>query len=325
MANTRINYMGLELNNPVIVSSSGLTSSASKIKELADNQAGAVVLKSLFEEQINYESGRLIDESSHSEALDYIRNYSKNKSVDDYLKLIDSAKKQTGIPVIASINCISADDWTSFAKRIESAGADGLELNLFFMPLNKEVRSDQYEDTYLKLAEKIQSEIRIPIAIKLGNHFTNLVRTVHQLKIINIPAVVLFNRFYSPDININTFEFQSAEIFSTPADIRHSLRWIGIISSQLKDIDIAASTGVHDGEGVVKQLLAGATAVQVCSTLYKNGAGRLTSITEFLDKWMDKNNFKKIDDFRGKMSYKKINDPSTYERSQFMKYFSSYD
>ena len=323
MVNTETTYLGLKLRNPIIVSSSGLSNSIEKIKKLEESGAGAVVLKSLFEEQINYDAGTLSKGTDYPEASDYVNYYIKNNSVENYLKLIRQAKEEVSIPVFASINCISSDRWLEFAKRAEDAGADGLEVNVFILPMDKNAKAEKYENIYYELADNLKEKISIPFAFKLGANFTNLVGMVERLNALDVPGVVLFNRFYEPDIDIDSLNFTSAEVFSSPADIRHSLRWVGIISSKVEKIDIAASTGVHDGNGVVKQLLAGAEAVQVCSTIYKNGFGQLKSILEDLKTWMTKKSYDSIEDFRGKMSYKKIANPLIYERSQFMRYFSS--
>ncbi len=320
MSRLETTYLGLKLKNPVIVGSSGLTSSVDKIKEIEKKGAGAVVLKSLFEEQINYEAGYLADTSDSPEALDYVKYYTKNNTVQEYLELIRKAKAEVKIPVIASINCVSAKDWVDFAKKIEQAGADALEVNVFVLPNDRNAPGEKYESIYFDLADKLKKILTIPFAFKLGSHFSNLVGFIQKL---HVPGVVLFNRFYAPDIDIDQMKFVSAEVFSSPSDIRNSLRWVGIVSSKISRIDIAASTGVHDGKAVIKQILAGATAVQVCSTLYKNGIDQLENIIADLEAWMKKNGFEYINEFRGKMSYHKIDDPLVYERSQFMKYFSS--
>ncbi|MFP4023333.1 MAG: dihydroorotate dehydrogenase-like protein [Thiohalospira sp.] len=320
MSRLETTYLGLKLKNPVIVGSSGLTSSIDKIKEIEKKGAGAVVLKSLFEEQINFEAGSLADSSDSPEALDYVKYYTKNNTVQEYLELIRKAKAEVKIPVIASINCVSAKDWVDFAKKIEQAGADALEVNVFVLPNDRNAPGEKYESIYFDLADKLKKIITIPFAFKLGSHFSNLVGFIQKL---HVPGVVLFNRFYAPDIDIDQMKFVSAEVFSSPSDIRNSLRWVGIVSSKISRVDIAASTGVHDGKAVIKQILAGATAVQVCSTLYKNGIGQLENIIADLETWMKKNGFDHINEFRGKMSYHKIDDPLVYERSQFMKYFSS--
>jgi dihydroorotate dehydrogenase (fumarate) len=256
--------------------------------------------------------------SDSPEALDYLNYYVKNNTVAEYLDLIKNAKEAVNIPVIASINCVSSKEWTGFAKSIEEAGADAIEINVFVLPNDKNASAEYYENIYFELAAQLKNTIKIPFAFKLGSHFSNLV--VQKL---NVSGVVLFNRFYSPDIDVDELKFTTSEVFSTPAEIRNSLRWVGIISSKIPDMDIAASTGVHDGKAVVKQLLGGASAVQVCSTLYKNGIDYLETIIKDLEEWMNKHGFENIEEFKGKMSYSKIDDPLVYERSQFMKYFSS--
>lgn len=320
MSQLETTYLGLKLKNPVIVGSSGLTSSIEKIKKIEEKGAGAIVLKSIFEEQIKFEAGKMAIESDSPEAWDYVNYYVKNNKVHEYLELIKKAKEEVKIPVIASINCVSSKEWTGFAKSIEEAGADAIEINVFVLPNDRNASAEHYENIYFELAEKLKSTLNIPFAFKLGSHFSNLVGFIQKL---NVQGVVLFNRFYAPDIDIDNMKFTTSEVFSNPADIRNSLRWVGIISSKIADMDIAASTGVHDGKAVVKQLLAGASVVQVCSTLYKNGIDHLENIIKELEEWMNKHGYSNIDEFRGKMSYSKIDDPLIYERSQFMKYFSN--
>ncbi len=323
MANLSTSYAGLKLRNPFIISSSGITSSLDKIRKLDSLGAGAIVLKSLFEEQISHETMKNLDGSDYPEALDYVKAYTRDNSVSEYLNLIRDAKRAVHIPVIASINCISASEWMDFATRIQEAGADALELNVFFLPVNKEKSPHEYEKIYYNLLEGIRKKISIPVIIKLGYHFTNLTYLVNQLYFRKADGVVLFNRFYEPDINIADMKIISSEVFSSPADIRNSLRWVGIISSEVPLIDIAASTGVHSGEAAVKQVLAGAKAVQVCSVLYKNGIEFLPKLIDRFEFWMIEHNYKSIEEFRGKMNYSNVGDPAVYERAQFMKYFSS--
>ena len=325
MVDLTTKYAGLTLKNPLIISSSGLTDSADKIKKLEESGAGAVVLKSLFEEQIKYETGTYMQGADYPEAEDYLNYYIRSNNVDQYLALIENARKNVTIPVIASINCITSSEWVDFSKKIEEAGADALELNVYFLPVNKNISSQKYEDIYLKLATRVRELISIPVIIKLGQQFTNIVNLVNELYNRGISAIVLFNRFYSPDINIDTQKIISSDVFSTPADIRHSLRWVAILSHLISEIDIAASTGIHDGEAVIKQLLAGARAVQVCSVIYKKGPGYISEILSDVQKWMMKNNLNSPDQFRGKMNYGNIKDPALYERAQFMKYYSSHN
>ncbi len=328
MANLETKYLGLTLKNPIIVSSSGLTNSVDKIGKLVDAGAGAVVLKSLFEEQINHEINNAIYKGEgfdYPEAVDYIKGYTRDNAVGDYLKLIKDAKTKYDIPVIASINCFSADEWVDFAQQIEAAGADALELNVFTVNTDKNSDPAEYEKLYYEVVSNVSKVINIPISIKLGLYFSNLVNVVNKISVSGAKGVVMFNRFYEPDIDISKMSMTSAEVLSSSADMRRTLRWVAIMSDKVKNIDISASTGVHDGEGVVKQLLAGASSVQVCSAVYKNGPSVVTEMKAKLESWMEEKGYKTISDFKGAMNYGKIGEPGLYERAQFMKYFSTYE
>ncbi len=322
MTDLSTTYAGLELRSPVIVSSSGLTNSIERIKKISGAGAGAVVIKSLFEEQIMHEVGNLSEGSDYPEAEDYVRTYARENSLESYLSIIRGAKEQVEIPIIASINCFSAKEWIDFAGKIENAGADALELNIYFLPISKDKDPREYEKVYLDLVSKVIEKTNLPVIVKLGNGFSNVTWMVNQLYLRGAAAAVLFNRFYAPDIDTNDLSFGSSEVLSSPADIRNSLRWIGIVSSQVDQINLAASTGVHSGMAIVKQILAGATAVQVCSVLYRNGIDYIREMTTELKQWMEKNGYKSLDDFKGKMNYSSLDDPSVYERAQFIKYFS---
>jgi dihydroorotate dehydrogenase (fumarate) len=324
MTDITTNYLGLGLKSPIIISSSGLTNSPEKIMKFEQYGAGAVVLKSLFEEQINYESGRLVEEGLSPEAHDYITGYSRANSVEEYLRLIEKAKKSVKIPVIASINCMTLRDWVSYARNIESAGADALELNVFFLASDSGQSSESIENLYNDILLKVRSITKFPIAVKMSNHFTNLVHTVNNLYVRGASGVVLFNRFYEPDIDVNKMEITSSGVFSNPDDIRQSLRWIGIISDKVEKIHIAGSGGVHGGEAAIKQILAGAKAVQVCSVIYEQGAEYIGKMNNEISSWMNSKGFSSIEQFRGKLNYKNNGNPALYERSQFMKYFSVY-
>jgi len=325
MSDFSTTYLGLKLKNPLIASSSGLTNSLKSIKELEESGVGAVVLKSLFEEQISYEAGQTLGNSDYPEAADYVMNYAKDNSVNTYIKFIEEVKANVSIPVIASINCYTNGDWIKFAKQIEEAGADALEINIYVVPTDLNKTSADYEKIYTGLAERLKETVNIPIAFKLGYQFTSPVSLANQLYFRKIEGVVLFNRFYSPDIDVDKMEIGASHIFSSPADIRHTLRWTSIVSSSLHNMDVSASTGVHDGRALIKLLLAGASTVQVCSVLYKNGIEFAKTLLAELDMWMKEKGFNTIDEFRGKLNYEHIKDPSIYERSQFMKYFSKYE
>jgi dihydroorotate dehydrogenase (fumarate) len=326
MANLATSYMGLNLRNPIIVGSSGLTSSVENVKELEENGAGAVVLKSLFEEQIRFEINKTMKQaeshdSYYPEAQDYITNYSRDHHIDNYLKLISDCKNAVSIPITASINCVSAEEWTAFAKRIEEAGADALELNIFILPADPNLSGEQNEQVYFDIIDQVKKQVNIPIALKISYHFSGLAKTALKLSWAGAKGMVLFNRFYAPDINVDNLKVVPSNVFSTPEEISISLRWVAMLSDRLY-CDIAASTGVHDGKGVVKQLLAGAKAVQIASTLYKNGFGRIGEMLKYLENWMDKHGYKTTEEFTGKLSLKKAENPAAWERVQFMKHFA---
>lgn len=329
MATLATRYMGLELRNPIIIGSSGLTHSVDNVKKLEKSGAGAIVLKSLFEEQIRYEICNTMkqaesEESYYPEAQDYIGNYSRAHHIDNYLKLISDCKKAVSIPVTASINCVSAEEWIYFAKRIQEAGADALELNIFTLPADPNLSGEQVEQVYIDVIDRVMKQVTIPVALKISYHFSGLANTALKLSWTGIKGIVLFNRFYSPDINVDNLKIIPSNVFSTPDEISISLRWVAMLSDRLY-CDIAASTGVHDGKGVVKQLLAGAKAVQITSTLYKNGFGRIGEMLKYLKNWMNKHNYKTTDEFIGKLSLKKAENPAAWERVQFMKNFSGID
>jgi dihydroorotate dehydrogenase (fumarate) len=318
-----VKYLGLSLKSPLIVSSSRLTSTPGYLKEAEDSGAGAVVLKSLFEEQITKHIHTLSTSQGYPEADDYISNYVKAHSVDEYLGLIRKAKEILSIPVIPSINCYSAEGWTGFAKNIEDAGADAIEINVFFLPTDRKKSSADSEKIYFDLIEKLKKTVKIPIAIKLGFHFSNILHLIDQFYMRKVEGVVMFNRFYEPDIDIDRMDIVPASIFSNENERRFVLRWIGMASAQDIKIDISASTGVHSGADAVRYLLAGAHSVQVCSVLYDKGIPFLKNMTRQIETWMDKKGYQSISEFRGKLNYRNYTKPVIYERTQFMKYFSS--
>ena len=318
-----IKYNGLTLKNPIVIGSSALTSNVNSIKELAENGAGAVVLKSLFQEQINIEMDKASNQDFHDypEAHDYAKYYAKEEALQNYLNLISEAKKEVNIPIIASINCVDNTEWTAFAMKIEDAGADAIELNVAILPSDVEKSSKENEKKYFDIIEKVKSIVNIPITLKMSNFSSGLAQLIQKISWTkNVDSIVLFNRFYSPDIDINKMEITSSNTFSTAAEIGTSLRWIALMSGKI-DTDLIASTGVHNSEGVIKQILAGANAVQMVSAIYQHKASYIKIVLKEVEEWMSKNNYSSINDFKGKLSYKNVNDSVSYERIQFMKYF----
>lgn len=318
-------YAGLKLQNPIIVSSSGLTNNAVRNKELEKAGAGAIVLKSLFEEQIEMQSVSLMQDSDFPEASDYIRGYIKANQLNTYIELVKKSKELCSVPIIASINCYKADIWTEFAYQIQTAGADAIELNVFSLETDITYQNDKLRNNYVSILRKIKETVSIPVIVKLGKFVDNLPALVHALKHNGADAVVLFNRFYQPDIDINSMQIVSGNVFSNHSDLSDTLRWTGIISGKIPGIDIASSTGVHDWEDVVKCLLSGATTVQMCSSIYNQGSEIIAQAITCLEEWMQQTQYRTLDEFRGKLSYANIADPGMYERAQFMKYFSNRD
>ena len=323
--NLSTKYLGLDLKSPVIVGSSGLTDSVKKIVELEKNGAAAVVLKSIFEEEITMEFERVLAEEAPSrykdDYLDYFDYKIKEQNIKKYIKLISDAKEKVKIPVIASINCTTSHEWSYFASKIEEAGADALELNIFVLPSTVDKNLDDIDHIYLEIINNVKNVIKIPLAIKISYYFSNLGRAIKVLSKTGVDGIVLFNRFFSPDIDLDKMEIISTNVLSTPQELPVSLRWIGIMANRV-NCDLAASTGVHDGKAVIKQLLAGATAVQMVSAIYQNGPEYLKKVVKDIEDWMKAKGYESIDEFRGKLSQEKYVEPTLYERVQFMKYFS---
>lgn len=323
MADLKTNFAGLTLKTPLIAGSCGLTVEVEKLREIEKNGAGAVILKSVFEEQIRMDIQKMTGNSTSPEEEDYLRNYVRANTLQQYIDLVKTAKAHLGIPVIASINCLADGEWVDFAKELEQAGADALELNIFALPLDEFQESAEVENTYYSIVKHVRSQVKMPLVVKISHYFTNLPAFVAKLKAFGADAVTLFNRFYEPDIDIEQFSVGAASVLSNPSDLRTTLRWTGILAGKDPRLQISASTGVHSGEAVVKMLLAGATTVQVCSVLYENGTAVLQDMNRFIASWMDRHAFCNIGQFRGKLSYANVENAARYERAQFMKYFSN--
>ena len=312
MVNLKTKFIGLELKSPIIAGSCGLTSEVSKIEEIALSGAGAIVLKSIFEEQINMDASKALTDNSYPESADYIQNYIRANTVQQHIDLVKAVKNKVNIPVIASINCLRDGEWISFASELEKAGADALELNAFILPMDEFAESVEVENMYFDIVKHVKKVVKIPVIVKISHYFTNL------------PAFVSKLKAYGADIDIERIAVGAASVFSMPADLRTTLRWTGILSGKDKLLQLSSSTGVHNGEAVVKLLLAGATTVQVCSAMYEQGIGTIRTMNHFLNSWMDKKGFESIDEFRGRLSYVDAGNAARYERAQFMKYFSDH-
>jgi len=319
-------YLGLKLKNPLIVGSSGLTSQAQKIKELEESGAGAVVLKSIFEEEIALEYDQVlkeIEEEGFSRGnYDYYDYEIRANRLGEYTALIRECKKCLTIPVIASVNCTYSHEWVSFAKELEAAGAGALELNMFFLPSDFTRSREEQEKAYLGVVDKIRRAVSIPVALKISFYFSSLGATIKLLSQMGVAGIVLFNRFFQIDFDIEKFKVVPSRTLSGPDDYAMPLRWIAIMAKRIGGgCDLAASGGVHDGKSAVKMILAGAKAVQVVSAIYKNGAGHIKAILDEMKEWMNRHGYGSLDQFMGKMSQAESENPAVYERVQFMRYF----
>ena len=317
-------FAGLKLKNPFIVSSCNLTNSAEKNKKWEDAGVGAVVLKSLFEEEIEAEAD-WVNDGTHAEELDYLQTYYRAHRLEEYLRLIKETKALCSIPVIASINCYQLTGWTDFAKQIQQAGADAIELNIMSVCSELDYEYGAYERLHIDIVQKIKQVVSLPIVVKLGRNLTNPMPLIHQLYAHGVAGVVLFNRMASPDFNIDTLKFANAEALGHPSDLYESLRWVGLASERVPALSYAASGGVTDGASLVKALLAGASAVEVCSVLYRHGVPQVQEMLAFLSEWMAQHNFKEISDFKGLMNAQKTGSASAFARSQFFKQFGKYE
>jgi dihydroorotate dehydrogenase (fumarate) len=320
--------MGMQLRSPIIAASSGFTDSLIKLKHLEQQGIGAAVLKSIFEEEIiheyHHELRKEATKTGREEFLDYLDVRLRRETLDKYLTLISEAKKAVDIPIIASINCKSAYEWMTFAEEIEKAGADALELNIFLMPSALGRSSEDNEKIYFEIVKQVRRRTKIPIALKISYYFSNLAQFAIDISNCGIAALVLFNRFYSPDIDLDKLQVNQGHVLSSPGELSMPLRWIAMLHGRL-GCDMAGSTGVGDGKAVAKLLLAGANVAQVASAFYRHGIGYASIMHSELIEWMEQHEFAKLSDFAGMLSQKKILDPAVYERVQFMKYFSEKD
>ncbi len=323
MANISTRFFGLDLKSPVIAASSSMTGHAEQVLRLAEAGAGAIVLKSIFEEEIFHELQEELSQrsglNSDPEYLDYFDYVIKDANIRKYLKLISDVKSSTTVPIVASINCISSSDWVLFARKIEEAGADALELNMYVDPANVSNSSENIEQTYFETINRVLAVMKIPVSIKISHYFSNLAGMVQKLSETGISGITIFNRFYSPDIDVENQSVGIAEILSTPHDYILPLRWTGILSG-LTSCGLAATTGIHTGQTALKFILAGASAVQVASVLYHEGPSAITKMNQEISDWMDQKGFQTLNDFKGSLSQTESS-VQAWERVQFMKYF----
>jgi dihydroorotate dehydrogenase (fumarate) len=321
MSDLSTTYLGLSLKNPLIAASSRLTGSVEKVIECEKAGAGAIVLKSLFEEQIKADTEHVmesIDTSVHADAYDFFASNSQARFMDEYLDFAEQAVKSVSIPVIASLNCVSTKNWKPFADKLQATGVKALEVNVFIMPSDMGKTGQDIEKQYLDIVRQLKKSLSVPFALKIGPHFSGMADMMHVMIRDGAAGLVLFNRFYRPDIDIKNLKIIPARVLSAAEENALVLHWIALMSGELQG-DLCATTGIHDTATVIKQLLAGAKAVQLCSALMRNGVGYITTVLDEIKAWMREKNFKAIKDFNGMLCQEKHEHPEIFERSQYIK------
>jgi dihydroorotate dehydrogenase (fumarate) len=322
-------YLGLSLKNPIVPSASPLSHSLDGIKRLEDSGAAAIVMYSLFEEQIEHESAELehylsYGTESFAEALTYFpESDDYNLGPEEYVELLHKAKQSLGIPVIGSLNGISTGGWVRFAAKIEEAGADAIELNVYYIPTDPKLTGSDVEERYLDVLRAVKQAVKIPVAMKLSPFFSSMAGMAHRLDAAGVDGLVLFNRFYQPDIDLELLEVTPNVILSTPQALRLPLRWIAILHGRIR-ANLAATSGIHTTRDVLKMLMAGADVTMMCSELLKNGPGRIKEVLAELDQWMVEHEYTSVKQMKGSMSQKSIADPAAFERANYMKALNSY-
>lgn len=321
MADTATRYLGLDLPSPLVLASSSISNRVDALEAAEGHGAGAVVLRSLFEEQLEARQTALDEElargsDNNPEAT---RTYFPPQRVgpQEYLALVEKAKKALRIPVIASLNCADAGSWSGYARDIERAGADALEVNIYTVEADPAVSGEEVERRHVAIVESIRAAVKLPIAVKLSPHYTSVANVAARMVKAGAAGLVLFNRFLQPDINLDRLVPQVGMTLSTPAEALVPLRWTALLHGRVK-ADLAASTGVHDAQGAAKMILAGATVVQIASVLVKSGVPHLGRMRADLEAWMDKRGFGSLADFRGTISQRNVADPSAFERAQYV-------
>lgn len=322
---TTTKYLGLELKSPIMVGSCGLTADIDKLAAIETAGAGAVVLKSVFEEQIIHDIKRnthiVAPTDNYGDSYEYIAQHVSDDSMGRHFSLIREAKRRLSIPVIGSINCFSYENWLTYAEKFQNAGCDALELNMAILPYETNLSSDDVERTFNQIISTIRKSISIPVSIKVGTYFTDMARQLQQLSWMGVQGVTMFNKSVQVDIDTDSMAMKNASYLSTPEELHNTLRWVALMGKKMR-CDISASTGVYTADDVVKMLLAGATTVQVVSCLYKNGVEYLRELNDGLRQWMKSKGFDNLQQFRGRLAVAPTEKASVAMRTQFMKYFA---
>jgi dihydroorotate dehydrogenase (fumarate) len=322
-------YLGLKLKSPIVCSAGPLSEKISNIREMEDAGASAVVLYSIFEEQIEHDQLELdyrlsTPSESFAEATTYLpQPFDFKLGPEEYLNHIRKAKEAVNIPIIASLNGKSLGGWTDYAKKMEQAGADALELNIYLLPTDIQKSSNEVEKTYIDIVKAVKSNVKIPIAVKMHPFFSSTSWMANQLSKAGADGLVLFNRFYQPDIDLENLDVVPNVILSTPMAMRLPLRWIAMLYGRV-NADLAATSGITTAEDVIKMMMAGAKVTEILSALLKFGIGHIADVTTNLKRWMEEKEYESIEQMRGSMSYMNVEDPSKFERANYMKVLNSY-
>jgi len=323
------NYLGMKLRCPIVASPSPLTQFVGNIRQMEDAGVGAVVLHSLFEEQLQRESHQLDyylsrHEESYAEALSYFPEMEEYKlGPDAYLELIRQSRNAVNIPVIASLNGVSAGGWVNYAKRIEEAGASALELNIYYIPTEADLSGAEVERMYVDLVKEVRKTIKIPLAVKLGPHFSAMVNVACQLDKAGADALVLFNRFYQPDFDLEKLEVTPNLVLSDPNELRLRLRWVAILFGRIQ-ADMAVTGGVHSGEDALKCMMAGAKVAMMTSALLKRGIAHAGRVLAEMERWMEEHEYESVEMMQGSMSQRSVAEPAAFERANYMRVLGSY-
>jgi len=323
-------FMGMQLKNPIVASSSPISKTFDGLKRLEDNGAAAVVMYSLFEEQINFESRELhhylsFGSESFAEALTYFPDLTRyNRGPESYLEHVRRAKQALSIPVIGSLNGISTGGWIRYAQLIEQAGADAIEINAYYIPTDLQMSGAEVEQAYVDLARDVKQSVGIPVAVKLNHFLSSIPHVVHRLDEVGVDGVSLFNRFYQPDIDLEELEILPNLALSSPNELRLRMRWAAILHGRIR-ADIAITGGVHSAHDVLKSMMVGAKVAMMASALLKNGAAHLQEVLRDLRIWMEAHEYESIRQMQGSMSQKHVANPAAFERANYMKVLNSFE
>lgn len=322
-------YMGMKLRSPLVASASPLSESIDNVKKLEDAGIGAIVLHSLFEEQLRMEQEEYNHFTSQgtdtfAEALSYFPEVEEYKLGPKlYLEHITEAKKAVDVPIIASLNGSTMGGWTAYAKDMENAGADGIELNIYSIPTDMNTPGSEIEKQYIDILKAVKSSVSIPISLKLSPYFSNFSNMAKQFDETGVDALVLFNRFYQPDIDLDEYEVTPNLLLSQSNAMRLPMRWIAILKDKIK-ADLAATSGIHTGTDVIKMLMVGANVTMLCSSILKHGINHIHNIENHMKEWMVEKEYNSVSELQGSMSQKKTADPEKFERAQYMKAITKY-